>query len=76
MNHQLRRTAGFGAKLNTYEQPRKQADCPASANPGQQEDWRSRGLVLWQDDARQITLLSAQDALDVLADMRADSAWR
>jgi hypothetical protein len=55
MNNQLRKTAGFGAKLNTYEWPRRQANYPAWANPGQRDDWRSRGLVLWKDEARQIT---------------------
>jgi len=76
MNNQLRKTAGFGAKLNTYEQPRRQADYPAWANPGQREDWRSCGLVFWKDDARQITLFAAQDALDVLTDMRSNSDWK
>jgi hypothetical protein len=31
---------------------------------------------LWQDDTRRLTLLSTQDALNVLVDMRANSAWQ
>ena len=33
-------------------------------------------FVAHLDEARQITRLAAQDALDVLADMRANSAWQ
>ena len=76
MNTQSQNTARWGAKLNASQEVRGPTDHPAWANRRQQETWRSPGLVLWEQDTQHITVLTGEQALDVLTQMRSRSDWR
>ena len=63
------------ARVNTQSR-QKADDCPAWINPAQEEKWRRRGLILWDHQSREVTRLSATEALDLLSYMRATEDWR
>jgi hypothetical protein len=64
----------WGAKLNASVS-HKAADCPAWANWFQREQWRERGLILWDHDTEQIAKLYAAQALEILDYVRTDDHW-
>jgi hypothetical protein len=64
----------WGAKLNRYGSYRTR-DHPAWANPAQKETWNKKGLILWDQEAQQITRLWAGIALQVLDYLRTNEEW-
>lgn len=51
-------------------------DCPTWANPGQIEEWHKRGLVVWNNETKQLHTMRAQAALNLLARLRQTDEWR
>lgn len=51
-------------------------DCPAWANPGQIEEWHKRGLVVWNNETKQLHTMRAYAALNLLARLRQTDEWR
>jgi hypothetical protein len=76
VDDERKEAAGWGMHVNTNVYRGKPPSCPAWAKPMQREDWKSRGLIVWKDETHTITRLSAQDALQVLASLQANDAWK
>ena len=51
-------------------------DCPAWANPFQIEGWHKRGLVVWNNETKQLHTMRAQSALNLLARLRQTDEWQ
>lgn len=65
----------WGIQLNWQEWSMTR-DWPAWANPRQREKWEKQGLILWDDDTRQVTRLSGQQSLSLLDHLRSASGWK
>jgi hypothetical protein len=52
------------------------SDCPAWANPSQIEEWHKRGLVVWNNETKQLHTMRAQAALNLLARLRQTDEWQ
>jgi hypothetical protein len=65
----------WGIHLNWQEWSTTR-DWPAWANPYQREKWKERGLIIWQNEARQVTRLKGQHALSLLDHLRSASEWK
>lgn len=50
-------------------------DCPRWANRAQVEDWRRRGVVVWQDADQRLAVLSGTAALAYLEKLRRTADW-
>ncbi len=50
-------------------------DCPAWATPAQQKAWSEPGLLVWNDEQRQLLHLSPFDAFTLLEYLQADQSW-
>ena len=51
-------------------------DYPSWANRRQQEKWREKGLMLWDEAAPQVTRLTAVQAVSVLEHLRTHEEWK
>ncbi len=67
--------APCGARINTSRQ-QKAEDCPGWANPAQKRKREKQGLVLWDQQSREITGLTATQSLAFLSYLRTTEDWR
>ncbi len=72
----------WGIRLNRHRLPAPRRsttpsnDCPTWANPSQIEEWHKRGLVVWNNETKQLHTMRAQAALNLLAWLRQTDEWR
>ena len=65
----------WGARVST-EWYQSGIDCPKWAKSSQRDSWKKGGLILWDQEARQITRLSATQALHFLEQLRTTDGWQ
>jgi hypothetical protein len=65
----------LGIHLNSQTWPLTR-NWPEWANRAQREKWKEKGLILWDDDARQVNRLSGRQALSLLDHLRTASEWK
>jgi len=51
-------------------------DYPAWATPAQREKWSERGLVVWENEAQQVTRLRAGQAIQLLEYLGTHDDWK
>jgi hypothetical protein len=70
-----RANQSWGVHLNWQEWSTTR-DLPAWTNSYHREKWKKQGLILWDDEAQQVTRLRGQHALSLLDHLRSTSQWK
>ncbi len=66
----------WGVHLNFEGHFSSPPSCPSWLTQLQQQDWRRRGIVVWDADLRIMAHLYAGYALELLEHMRANDSWK
>jgi hypothetical protein len=66
----------WGYHLNRTEHSAAHPPVPGWANPNQREDWKNRGLVLWDRDIHRITLIRPRYVQNFLGQMKGNPRLR
>ena len=66
----------WGAHINSAGYPKIQPKYPDWLNPLQKQDWRNRGLVLWDMNTKVVAHLYANYALKILENMKETDIWK
>ena len=66
----------WGAHINPTKYEKFSPEFPDWLNPLQKQEWRDRGLVLWDATTQVVTHLYANYALKILATMKKTDIWK
>ena len=66
----------WGAHINPSEYSQSFPNIPDWANPAQVQDWKMRGLILWDSNIKTVTHLFAVYAIKIMMKMKAEGNWK
>ena len=66
----------WGAHINPAKYEKFSPEYPGWLNPHQKQEWRARGLVLWDATTQVVTHLYANYALRILETMKDTDTWK
>ena len=66
----------WGAHINPTRYEKFSPDFPDWLNPLQKQEWRDRGLVLWDSTTQVVAHLYANYALRIIETMKATDTWK
>ncbi|MCG3159189.1 MAG: hypothetical protein JMDDDDMK_00175 [Acidobacteria bacterium] len=66
----------WGVHINSSEYSQSFPSIPDWANPAQVQDWKMRGLIIWDSNIKTVTHLFAVYAIKIMMKMKAEGNWK
>jgi len=66
----------WGAHINSSEYSQSFPSIPDWADPAQVQDWKMRGLIVWDSNVKCVTHLFEVYAIKIIMKMKAEELWR